>query len=185
MLGAVFFVLIQHSIDYGYKSGYFIAAGVLLSDMIYILMSVFGTKSLPSIPYIDLIITILGFTLLLILGIVNIVKGKVSIFYPKTQSGSNAYYFSKGFLLNALNPVNFFFWVGVTTTMRNSHYSENQLYVFLISCQVAIFFCQVGVAYGAQRIKKFIKEDKILLINKIIGVMFIFFAFKLLYSYYY
>lgn len=185
MLGAVFFLLIQNSIDYGYKSGYFIAAGVLVSDLIYILFAILGTKFLPNIPNFDLIISIIGFILLFALGIVNLFNKSPKIFYPETKAGSYLSYFSKGFFINMLNPVNFFFWVGVAGAMRKQHYSNNQMYLFFASCQFSIFATQVLVAYTAHRLKKFIDPQKIILINRVVGFLFIFFAFKLIYNYFF
>ena len=36
MLGTVFFSLLRNSLQYGYKSGFFIASGVILCDVIFI-----------------------------------------------------------------------------------------------------------------------------------------------------
>ena len=44
MLGTVFFCLIQNSIDNGFKSGYFIATGVIVSDLLLIVVSYFNSN---------------------------------------------------------------------------------------------------------------------------------------------
>jgi L-lysine exporter family protein LysE/ArgO len=42
MLGTVFFALIQNSIDYGFTTGIYIAAGVVVSDVLFISAALFG-----------------------------------------------------------------------------------------------------------------------------------------------
>ena len=42
MLGTVFFALVQNSIDYGFRTGIFIALGVIASDLLLITLSWFN-----------------------------------------------------------------------------------------------------------------------------------------------
>ena len=108
MLGTVFFALIQISIDNGYKGGVLIALGVVTSDAILITLSIFGTRLFPHIDHFDFYVSMIGGLLLLTLGLISLFKKTSRLVYPKTRLGNIVYFFSKGFLLNILNPANFF-----------------------------------------------------------------------------
>ena len=98
--GTVFFVLIQASIENGYKKGMQIAAGVVGSDAICIVIAVFGTSLIPGIERQEANIGFVGGILLILLGIWMFFKKHVGIKTPQTAFGSLVFFISTGFFLD-------------------------------------------------------------------------------------
>jgi len=81
MLGTVFFLLIQNSIDNGARSSIFIILGVITSDFIMIVASHFNAQLIPPGGTTEMIVRIIGGLFLIIYGVLNL-TGKKSILYP-------------------------------------------------------------------------------------------------------
>ncbi|MCS6795841.1 MAG: LysE family transporter [Raineya sp.] len=183
MLGTVFFALIQNSIDFGYKSGIFIALGVIISDIFFISAAMAGTSFLPDTPKMSFYSSFLGGILLVGLGGTNFFKKSTEIKTTKTHLGNALYYFGKGFLLNALNPVNFFFWVAIVAHLQTEKYFPfNLQVVFFAFCLLAIFCTEVGISFSASRLRKLFTPLLLQRFNQISGIVFVGFGIKLLYD---
>jgi L-lysine exporter family protein LysE/ArgO len=183
MLGTVFFALIQNSIDNGYKSGLVIALGVVCSDLFFISMAVLGTSFLPDIPKMPFYSSLLGGLLLLIFGLVSIFRTNPKLVYPKTKLGHLGYYFTTGFLLNVLNPVNFLIWVALVAKLRSEYsYSEGQIYFYLASSLLGIFIAEGLISFLAQKLQRLFTPKLLHRINQLTGVIFVVFSFRLFYG---
>lgn len=183
MLGTVFFALIQNSIDFGYKSGIFISLGVIFSDIFFISAAMAGISFLPETPQMTFYSSLIGGMLLVGLGTSNIFKRKVEIKSSKIQFGNTLYYFGQGFLLNVLNPVNFFFWVAIVTHLQTEKYfSLNLQIVFFIFCLLAIFLTEVGISFSASKLRKLFTPLLLRRFNQVSGIIFVGFGMKLLYD---
>ncbi len=182
-LGTVFFILIQNSIDNGYKGGILIALGVITSDAVLITLSVFGTSMLPPVNHAETIVSLAGGLLLLIMGLNSWFKKKARISYPRTKLGNLVYFFTTGFVLNLLNPANFFSWVAITAYVNASlGYSNAQISVYFVGCLLAIFLTEVAISVFADRLKRYFTPKVLLYVNRISGSVFLFFGLRLLWS---
>lgn len=183
MLGTVFFALIQNSIQNGYKSGILIAAGVVFSDAIFISFAVFGTRLLPRIENFDMYASIVGGFLLLTMGLSSLIKKSPQITYPKTRFGNLLYFFSTGFLLNILNPFNFFSWVTISTYLNAMlGYSIVQDVLFFAGCLLSIFLTEVLLSVFAFRLKAYFTPLILSCINKVSGAAFVVFGLRMLWT---
>ena len=183
MLGTVFFLLIQNSIDNGYRGGILIALGVITSDTLMITLSAFGASFLPTVPRLSTYASLAGGVLLLTLGFVSLFKESPRLVYPATRLGNLVYCFSSGFVLNGINPANFFIWVAVTANLRaNLHYSPTQTLLFFLGCLAAIFFTEVGVSVSADRLKRYFTPRILMGINKVSGSAFVVLGLRLLWT---
>lgn len=180
--GTVFFSLVQNSVDNGYRSGMKIALGVVVCDAIFIFFAIFGTALLPHIDNFEKWMAGAGVIFLLILGINNLVRQQTQIAYPKSKFGNFIFYFSTGFLLNGLNPVNFISWVTIATYARSTlHYDLAQMLSFFAASLVAIFLVESAIALSAHRLKKVFTSTRIRIFNQITGVVFIGIACQIAY----
>jgi L-lysine exporter family protein LysE/ArgO len=178
--GTVFFALIQNSVDNGYKAGLTITLGVVLGDLIYVTFALLGTSIIPHSEALEPILALIGALFLLVLGVVNIVKGTPRIAYPKTKFGNYAYYFTTGFLLNALNPINFVSWVAIAAGLRKTlNYTMNQQVVFMAFALLGVAAAESSIAIYAHRLKRFFTPKVALAFNRVTGVVFILTALRL------
>lgn len=176
--GTVFFSLLQNSVDNGYKSGMKMAFGVVVCDALFITSALFGTSFIPKFEGFDLILTLIGVVFLIIMGLMNLLKGTPRLAYPTTRFGNFLYYFWTGFLLNGLNPVNFLTWAALAASLRNSfHYDLREQIAFMSMSLLGIFLTQSAIALSAHKLKRLFTPRIIVNFNRLTGIVFIGIAF--------
>jgi threonine/homoserine/homoserine lactone efflux protein len=181
--GTVFFSLVQNSVDNGYRSGIKIAFGVVVCDAIFVFFAIFGTALFPHVENFEKWMAGAGIVFLLILGLNNLLRNQPQIAYPKSKFGNFIFYFSTGFLLNGLNPVNFISWVTIATYVRSTlHYDLNQISLFFGVSLLAILLTESGIALSAHRLKKIFTPRVAKIFNQVTGVVFIGIACQIAYS---
>lgn len=181
MLGTVFFFLIQSSISHGFKAGVFISSGVILSDVLFISIALFGTSLIPHIENNQGIIEAGGGIVLLILGTSLLFSKSVSIKYPESKLGNFAFFFSKGFLLNLLNPVNFFSWLAIVTFLKGAKgYEDADCITFFAGSLAAIFGTEILLAFSSIKVKRLLNDTLLKRINQFSGILFLGFGLYLI-----
>jgi len=181
--GTVFFSLVQNSVDNGYRTGFKIAFGVFVCDIIFVFCAIFGTTFLPNITGFQKWIAGAGVIFLIVLGLNNFRHGQPKIAYPKTRFGNILYYFTTGFLLNGLNPVNFVTWVTIATYIRtNLHYNLDQVVVFFTASVIAVFIVECVIAVYAHKLKRLFTPKVVNIFNKVTGAVFILIACQIAYA---
>ncbi|WP_020598782.1 LysE family translocator [Spirosoma panaciterrae] len=181
--GTVFFALIQNSVDNGFRSGLKMVFGVIVGDIIFVIAALIGTSFIPKVQGFENIMAIVGVVFLVALGLVNILKGTPRLAYPKTRLGNFVYYFTTGFFLNALNPVNFVAWVAIVAYIRSHlHYTDPQQYAFMIAALVGVFTTESALAYYANRLKRLFTPRVVKIFNRTTGVVFLIGAANIAYT---
>ncbi len=181
--GTVFFALIQNSVDNGFRSGLKITFGVIAGDTLFVLAALLGTAFIPHVQGFEQIMAVLGVVFLLAIGLVNIFKGTPRLAYPKTRFGNFVYYFTTGFFLNALNPINFISWVTIVAYIRSHlHYDLPQQFAFMGASLVGVFATEIAIAYYANRLKRLFTPTIITTFNRVTGIVFIIVAIEIAYT---
>ncbi|MFC0182603.1 Threonine/homoserine/homoserine lactone efflux protein [Pseudarcicella hirudinis] len=181
--GPAFFRLIQSSIDNGFRTGVLIALGVVGADALQMFFAVFGTSILPKIRHFDMILSIGGATLLLVLGIRSIFAKTRQLIYPKTKFSNIIYYFSSGFFLNILNPSNVVAVFATSTYLKEVlDFTLNDIILFFLFSLIGTFLAESLISFYAQKMKKVLTKNVINRINQAAGVVFIFSALLILWK---
>ncbi len=184
LTGPVFFALIKISIEKGFQSGVALATGVLVSDAVYVIITLFGTSLLTFEAKYRLPIGIVGSAVLLGIGSYYLFK-KVKINYECVPSSKkNAGYFLKGFFMCIFNPFILLYWISVTSGIYSlkGELNSQQIIPFFGSILITLFGMDVLKAYFAHKLRYKIKEKSIQKLNNIAGVIIIIFALKLIYN---
>lgn len=177
MLGTVFFYLIQNSIDNGFKSGISIALGVIISDVILISLSSLNSYIIPEGGTTELIVRMVGAGLLLFIGFYSIFKKTAATIYPSTKKLTVPMYMVNGFVLNFINPANFFMWVGISATLHNSDgYTATKMIIYFSGALLAIFLTEIFISYSASKLKRYLDERAMTIVNVLSGIAFLIFA---------
>lgn len=178
--GTVFFALMQNSVDNGYKSGLKIAFGVVVCDALFVTSALFGTSYLPKLDGLANALTGVGVIFLVVMGLVNIFKGTPRLVYPQTRFGNFIYYFTTGFLLNGLNPINFFSWVTLAALLRTRfRYRLDEQIGFMVASLIAIFLTEALLAISAHKLKRFFTPRVATIFNRATGIVFLLIAAQL------
>lgn len=175
MLGTVFFAILNNSIQLGYKKGISISLGVILSDLIFISICLFGSQYIPFIKEYEKTVKIVGGILVIAMGVSQIAskrkKPKAANF---SKAGSITYFVSQGFLLNFLNPVNLVSWFAIYTYLVSvMKYSFGELAWYFSGSLCAIFLVEFALSYFAEKLNRFLPQHRIDQINIIVGVLFV------------
>lgn len=182
MLGTVFFSLIRNSISHGHRSGYYIATGVVLCDIIFIALAMLSQGFADFLGKYKSEVSVGGGITLVLIGLFIFFKSN-----PKVQEGQsfgtgNALYFiGNGFLLNVVNPVNFFSWLVISSYLSlNYNYNNGDKMIYFAACLLSIFLVECGIAYFAARLKTIISDRLLKRINQVSAIIFIAFGIKLI-----
>ena len=186
MIGPVFFMLINISIKNGFRSAFYFAFGVVLSDGFYISIIEFSKSLVSFIDGHRNWVALLGGALLIGFGIASLIK-KVSDprdVEVKSDATPKDLFLEviKGFVMNALNPFVLFFWIGVSTTLIvNKSDNSMDTFVFFGATLTTIFLTDLIKGALAINLKKMMTIRFISLLNKISGAGLILFGCRLIY----
>ena len=183
-LGPIFFFLIQTSIEKGFLAGLSVACGTLVSDAIYITISLFSITAIINNVHFKVALGVIGGGILILFGIFSFFKKTVikdmHIELPKVNYTSIAI---KGFLINTLNPFVFIFWLGASGVVTSQdHYTSIHYFLFFAGTLSTVFSTDILKAYLSHRIKHFIDPKHITMVNRVAGVAMIIFGVKLLWD---
>lgn len=193
-VGPIIFSIIKQSLSHGHKGGYFFIAGVSLSDISLVLLcNLFGSL-FQSLMNHEKIIGGFGSLFLLGMGIFNIffkkieVKETIDIKAKIFKKRELALISASGFLMNVLNPSVFFFWLGASSVIladskTEAHPVEYRIIVFA-TCLLFVLSGDVAKVLLANSIRTKLTPHNIHIINRISGIIFIIFAFVLLYKFF-
>jgi len=184
LTGPVFFALIKTSIEKGFYAGVSLAAGVVVSDIFYVVLTLYGTSFIALENKYRVQIGVAGSTILFAIGIYYLLK-TVKVNYEKTTSKRhNTGYFLKGFIMCIFNPAILLYWLSVTSSVISisGEIDASQVIPFFGSILVTQFSVDVVKAYYANKLRYKIKEKTISNLNRIAGVLILIFAARLLYN---
>jgi len=178
LLGPAFFSLIQTSIQRGFRSGFFLALGIFISDFSALLLAYFGaTQFLGKDPRENFLFSIIGGIILIIFGTFTFIR-KVSTQQqiPGDNKGNGAskpyVYIIKGFLLNAANPGMWFIWITVVVSISaNFGVNNRAIYIFLGGALGTIFATDIFKCFISHQIKHLINDKVLTWMNRIVGVV--------------
>ena len=192
MIGPVFFVLLEISITKGFKSALIFDLGVLLSDLFYIVISLFFAYQLKGLGDVrnNLALSILGGSLFIAFGVYNLFFKKVRlapidlnhelIDVPEQQvkpnrKKVNTMLVLKGFTLNLLNPGVVIYWLAIIAKgfdLVAKYESDIHISIYLAIILITFFGIDCLKAYVANKLKPLVTVNLLKALNLLIGVVF-------------
>lgn len=185
MLGTVFFSLIRNSITHGHKSGIYIASGVIICDIIFIALALLSQGFADLLTAYKKEVSLVGGLILVTLGVFLMINSSQKVKEGKNfNQGSPLYFMANGFLLNVVNPVNFFSWLVISSFLTVEYnYNMNDKIIYFSACLFSIFIVECGIAFFAAKLKRVINDNLLKRINQISALIFIGFGIKLIFQY--
>jgi threonine/homoserine/homoserine lactone efflux protein len=193
MIGPVFFVLLEISITKGFKSAMIFDAGVLLSDLFYIVISLFFAYQLKGLGDVknNLILSVLGGTLFIAYGVYNLFFKQVKMgtgaldeelldseekANKSTKKKDNSMLVLKGFMLNLLNPGVVIYWLAIIAKgfdLVAPYESDAHIVIFITIILITFFGIDCLKAYVANKIKPLVTVKLLRGLNSLIGFIFL------------
>jgi len=186
LTGPVFFAMIKTSIEKGFKAGFSLAVGVIISDVILIGIVLFGSQFLEYQESFDKYVGFIGGTFLFAVGLYYLFA-TVAINYDSDtlQKVSKRGYLLKGFLMCILTPSTLMFWIIVSSiiSVKLNNRLDEKLFCFFIAMATQLTIDGLK-SYYSSKLRYRIKESALKTLNKVAGVIIIVFALWLVFKTY-
>ncbi len=180
LLGPAFFSLVQTSIHRGFRSGFFLAIGIFISDLTALVLAYFGSSQfLQNDPRENSIFSIIGGIILIIFGTVTALRRVITQKdaengYNRTNVSKPIIYIMKGFFLNAANPGMWFIWITVVVSISaNFGVHNDAIYFFLAGVLMTIFGTDIFKCFISNQIKHLLNDRIMTWMNRIVGIILI------------
>jgi threonine/homoserine/homoserine lactone efflux protein len=138
LLGPIFVALTQTGMQYGFRAGIMVGAGIWVSDIIIISSCwsfLHSIRVLTQNQGFQLVLGIAGSLILFLSGIFTLFSNKKTEISNFTfRSVSPSALFVKGFAVNTVNPFTFIFWIGIITSyLQTESRTDDRLTLLLAS----------------------------------------------------
>ena len=183
MLGPAFFVLIETSIEKGFRAATFFDLGVIFSDIIFILIAYFSSYQLLENINNQPGLYVFGGTLLSLYGASNFIKkttAQTTTIREKNQANYTGLFF-KGFLLNIINIGVLVFWLGLVIVVTpNLGGNYKRVIVFFSTLIFSYFLTDLIKILLAKKMQAYLKKDNIIKAKKALGILIFVFGLFLI-----
>ena len=186
MVGPIFFAIIQTSVEEGFTAGATVGVGIWFSDLLYILFVYFSVAyaaELLNNKTFTLTTGLIGSAILVAIGIaVYLSKPPTFEFATETKRQSSYFtLFTRGFLINTVNPFTIFFWFSIMSTIVvNNTLSSYQAFLFFGTIMGTVMTTDMIKAFLAKMISNKLTPKHIAMTRKITGVLLVLFGIGIL-----
>ncbi|EML1934818.1 LysE family translocator [Providencia stuartii] len=182
--GPDFAMVTRNSYVYGTKIGLFSALGIAFGVQVHVFYTIFGvTLVIMNSPILFTLVKLLGVGYLVYIGFQSLTnKHQINVESTAVVKPTTLSAFRMGFLTNALNPKTMLFVVSVYTQVIQSTNSllQNFSYGLFISFAHWIWFSVIALFFSTPTVRSKILNYQ-LVMDKIIGLLFIFLGLSLLF----
>lgn len=182
--GPAFFALLKTSIEKGFYAGASFALGVLISDIIFVSLAIFGSSYIALEQTYMVPLGVLGSLILLGIGFYYLII-KVKICKTKTLCNKEyTGFIIKGIAMCIFNPALLLYWISVTGGVISvtGKFNLQEIVPFFATILITQFTVDCLKAFYADKLSHRIEEKTIGRINKVAGVFIIIFALRLMYE---
>ncbi|RZK50508.1 MAG: LysE family translocator [Pedobacter sp.] len=182
LTGPVFFAMIKTSIEKGFKAGFSLAVGVIISDILLIGLVLFGSQFFAYKSDFDKYIGLIGGVFLSGIGIYYVFNTiKIQYDPENLPKVSKRGYLLKGFLMCVLTPSTLMFWLIVTSIISvKLNDNLNEKLICLLIAMATQLWVDGFKCYFSSKLRYKIKEKSLQTLNKVAGLIIIAFAIWLL-----
>ena len=181
MLGPAFFKLIQTSISQGFRSGSHLVLGISLSDIIMVFVAWYGLSSVFETRSAQKIISVIGGVVIICFGLYTASKRHISPTPSRSlikEGNFRLKYLGQGFLFNIVNPGTWLFWL-IPIGLANAYAKRIEQLIFLSTVLLTNFCMDIIKCAISNELKKFLTDNVITIINRVVGSILIAFGLYL------
>ena len=188
--GPDFFLEIRNTLQYSRKIGIYTGLGFALGNIVHISYSIFGVQYLKNNDYIMNIVQLLGAIYIIYIGLqaIGIIGAKLKVEKNEDVETSKAEItvfeaVKMGIITNLLNAKAALYFISIFTVMIPTSTPNSVVFgIGLVMIVITfIWFSLVAYFFTKPKVKSiYLKQEK--MINKILGLVLIFFGLKLIWG---
>lgn len=186
LIGPVFFALIQASLTNGFRYAVVLATGILISDLIYVLITFFGIRYIAGFESFQTYLGLGGGLILIGFGISSIFKKKGSrpnsggINLPRVKKRSA---FAKGFGINGINPFVLLFWISIASVVQlKKSFTESDYLFYYVGILLTVFCIDLVKAFIAKKLAPLATDRVLIWLNKLVGILMIGYGVRMIWQ---
>jgi len=186
LIGPVFFALIQASLTNGFRYAAALATGILVSDLIYVLVTFFGIKFISSFESFQTYLGLGGGLILIGFGINSIFQKKAfrpnsgGIDLPRLKKRSA---FAKGFGINGINPFVLLFWISIASLVQlKKDFTGSDYLFYYVGILLTVFCIDLGKAFIAKQLAPLVTDRFLFWLNKLVGILMIGYGIRMIWQ---
>lgn len=180
LIGPVLFVLLYTSLEGGRAQGLSVAFGIFISDVIAVLLCALGFEAWLKDPVVEPWLALGGGLLLLSFGAQALLKPQIK---PPERGAARKLSllsaFSRGFLVNFVNPFVFMVWIGILA-LGSARHSGWGLAAFMSGCLLGILTLDILKVLLAERIQRHLSAARLKWIIRGSALLLLAFGLRLL-----
>lgn len=180
-VGPICLYIFKLALEKNFINAMFGIIGVVIIDGLFIALSIIGISSL--INKNERTIKLLGFIVLVIFGCMMIYNSMFGGESVSEVSIGNTYIssFIKAILLTGSNPLTIIFWSGVfSSKIIEERFNRVDEIQFGLGAVISTFIFLTIIAIIGQFTSRFISHNLIVILNILVGLMLIYFGFRLI-----
>ncbi len=186
MVGSVFFMLITTSMENGFRFAAVLAFGILISDLVYVLITYFGVNFLTQYPLIEKALGYVGGCILIGFGI-SFWRKKV---IDRPNSGGlmikklkKRTAFVKGFGVNGVNPFVMLFWISIASLVSSkNNWDSGDRFFYYFGLLLTVFGIDLGKAFVAGKLAHLMTPRLRGFLNKGVGILICYFGLNMIWD---
>lgn len=182
IVGPVFFTLLRAALAEGFKAGFAVACGIIVSDIIAVSLCYGGMQFINESFDYEFWMGLAGFIILTGLGLKFLFKPDVNATVEDGKKLGWFKHFMGGFLVNFVNPTVFAIWTTLLAYAKTEFDGEQSMMMFVGGMLLGIFVTDTIKAAIAEKLRRFIKPKYLRLIFRIIGIVLIGFGLAILWN---
>lgn len=186
--GPAFFILINTSINKGFKKALFLDIGILFSDILYLFAAYLFAEKINHYIYNNIYVKYITGGVFIVLGLIYILKkGTIpqnptsTINTPASNENSKKNLLgliAKGIGINAINPGVLLYWIAACTYATETlEIKDSKLIYYFMSTIITLFIVDLLKIYFASKLKSKLNNKGQNILKNILGIGLIVFGF--------
>ncbi len=184
LVGPLVFAFVQAGVERGFRAGGMIGLGVWFSDVIYILITYYSLSKITAFsewPHFEFTVGLTGGIILIITGILTLINPPPDINKSEKISGPYLALWTKGFLINTINPFTVFFWIYVMTKeVSVKKFSGQEAFLLFTGIIGTIMITDMLKVLLAKRIRHYLEVHHLIWVRRVTGIALILFGIALI-----
>jgi threonine/homoserine/homoserine lactone efflux protein len=190
-IGPSFFMVLQTSIQRGWKMAIALELGIIISDVVCIFFAYLGASNLLAAIQGNQYTYPSAGAVLIVYGLLKFIRDKKPVKAVKTINAQGAFtLFFRGFFINIINPGLLLYWFTIVglgfETLKSEHLSEKELLyaniLFNTTILAVVFAIDLLKIFFAQKLRNVLQNHILEKIDQVVSFIFIgiglFFVFK-------